>query len=75
MIDVSGPAAPPLRRARPMPVEWDWYQRAVFYEVLVQAFFDSNDDGRATFSQPLYRYHRSSEDQTLSSFCLSRLRY
>ncbi|MBX6749026.1 MAG: maltose alpha-D-glucosyltransferase [Micromonosporaceae bacterium] len=28
-----------------MPVSTDWYQRAVFYEVLVQAFFDSNDDG------------------------------
>jgi maltose alpha-D-glucosyltransferase/alpha-amylase len=28
-----------------MPVSADWYQRAVFYEVLVQAFFDSNDDG------------------------------
>ncbi|HEX5996971.1 MAG TPA: maltose alpha-D-glucosyltransferase, partial [Jiangellales bacterium] len=38
------PAAP-ARRARPMPVSADWYQRAVFYEVLVQAFFDSNDDG------------------------------
>jgi maltose alpha-D-glucosyltransferase / alpha-amylase len=28
-----------------MPISADWYQRAVFYEVLVQAFFDSNDDG------------------------------
>jgi maltose alpha-D-glucosyltransferase/alpha-amylase len=35
----------PARRARPMPVSLDWYKRAVFYEVLVQAFFDSNDDG------------------------------
>jgi maltose alpha-D-glucosyltransferase/alpha-amylase len=35
----------PARRARPMPVSHDWYKRAVFYEVLVQAFFDSNDDG------------------------------
>jgi maltose alpha-D-glucosyltransferase/alpha-amylase len=35
----------PTRRARAMPVEPDWYKRAVFYEVLVQAFFDSNDDG------------------------------
>ncbi len=33
------------RTARSMPVDPDWYQRAVFYEVLVQAFFDSNDDG------------------------------
>ncbi len=38
-------AGAPERRARSMPVSTDWYQRAVFYEVLVQAFFDSNDDG------------------------------
>jgi len=35
----------PQRRARPLPVDPTWYQRAVFYEVLVQAFYDSNDDG------------------------------
>ena len=35
----------PTRSARAMPVDHDWYKRAVFYEVLVQAFFDSNDDG------------------------------
>jgi maltose alpha-D-glucosyltransferase/alpha-amylase len=36
---------PSARRARSLPVSTDWYQRAVFYEVLVQAFYDSNDDG------------------------------
>ncbi len=35
----------PTRTARTLPVDHDWYKRAVFYEVLVQAFFDSNDDG------------------------------
>ncbi|HLT10657.1 MAG TPA: alpha-amylase family glycosyl hydrolase, partial [Micromonosporaceae bacterium] len=35
----------PVRSARPMPYEPDWFKRAVFYEVLVQAFYDSNDDG------------------------------
>ena len=45
-VDQTGRGfAAPTRRARPMPVSADWYQRAVFYEVLVQAFFDSNDDG------------------------------
>ncbi|MET9147638.1 maltose alpha-D-glucosyltransferase [Streptomyces sp. NPDC004042] len=28
-----------------MPVEPDWFKRAVFYEVLVRSFFDSNADG------------------------------
>ncbi len=27
------------------PSQADWYQRAVFYEVLVRGFFDSNNDG------------------------------
>ncbi len=27
------------------PIEGSWFQRAVFYEVLVRGFFDSNDDG------------------------------
>ncbi|MFI9271094.1 maltose alpha-D-glucosyltransferase [Kitasatospora sp. NPDC052896] len=28
-----------------MPVEPEWFKRAVFYEVLVRSFFDSNGDG------------------------------
>jgi maltose alpha-D-glucosyltransferase / alpha-amylase len=32
-------------RARRMPVEPQWYKRAVFYEMLVQAGYDSNGDG------------------------------
>jgi len=38
-----------LARARPVSgtasKDVHWYQRAVFYEVLVRGFFDSNDDG------------------------------
>ena len=34
------------RHARELPVEPGWYQRAIFYEILVQAGFDANDDGR-----------------------------
>ena len=33
------------QRARRCPVDEDWYKRAVFYEVLVRAFADSNRDG------------------------------
>jgi maltose alpha-D-glucosyltransferase / alpha-amylase len=35
----------PPRAARPIPVERIWFQRAVFYEMLVQACADSNGDG------------------------------
>ncbi len=45
MTDLLQRISTPTSRARPMPVDPDWYKRAVFYEVLVQAFFDSNDDG------------------------------
>ena len=31
--------------ARAMPVEPDWFKRAVFYEVLVRSFYDSDGDG------------------------------
>ena len=34
--------------ARPAALEYQdarWYQRAVFYEVLVRGFYDSNGDG------------------------------
>ena len=33
------------RHARRMPVEHEWYKRAVFYEMLVQAGYDANGDG------------------------------
>jgi maltose alpha-D-glucosyltransferase/alpha-amylase len=43
------PPSPRLRRvARPVRSDADdphWYKNAVFYEVLVRGFFDSNDDG------------------------------
>ena len=31
--------------ARTLEIDRDWYKRAVFYEVLVRAFNDSNRDG------------------------------
>ena len=45
MTDLLPHATAPNRTARTMPYDPDWFKRAVFYEVLVQAFFDSNDDG------------------------------
>jgi maltose alpha-D-glucosyltransferase / alpha-amylase len=35
----------PPRHARRMPVEHEWFKRAVFYEMLVQAGYDTNGDG------------------------------
>ena len=45
MTDLLPHHIAPARTARAMPFDPDWFKRAVFYEVLVQAFFDSNDDG------------------------------
>ncbi|MDF2978659.1 MAG: trehalose synthase [Actinomycetospora sp.] len=42
---VEEPSAADFRHARTLPVDGDWYKRAVFYEVLVRAFADSNRDG------------------------------
>jgi maltose alpha-D-glucosyltransferase/alpha-amylase len=42
---VEEPSASDFRHARTLPVDDDWYKRAVFYEVLVRAFADSNRDG------------------------------
>ena len=39
LLDAAG-APQPLERTDP-----NWFQKAVFYEVLVRGFFDSNDDG------------------------------
>ncbi|MDT0306633.1 maltose alpha-D-glucosyltransferase [Streptomyces sp. DSM 44917] len=39
------PEAADFEAARPAPVEPGWYKRAVFYEVLVRAFHDSDGDG------------------------------
>jgi maltose alpha-D-glucosyltransferase/alpha-amylase len=41
----DAPSAADFRHARTLPVDDDWYKRAVFYEVLVRAFADSNRDG------------------------------
>ncbi|MBW3649066.1 MAG: trehalose synthase, partial [Actinobacteria bacterium] len=37
---------PPGRMSQPLELsDPRWYQRAVFYEVLVRGFFDANNDG------------------------------
>ncbi|MGH3714491.1 MAG: maltose alpha-D-glucosyltransferase [Micromonosporaceae bacterium] len=42
---VVHPTAEDFRQARVLPVDTTWYKRAVFYEVLVRAFYDSSADG------------------------------
>jgi len=45
IADVVEPSSKDFRRARHMASEPEWYKRAVFYEVLVRAFYDSSGDG------------------------------
>src|SRR5438874_13742815 len=42
---VEHPTAEDFVRASIRPADRTWFQRAVFYEVLVRAFYDSNADG------------------------------
>ncbi len=42
---VTHPGAEDYRSARALPTDPLWFKRAVFYEVLVRAFFDSTADG------------------------------
>src|SRR3954453_19795185 len=42
---VEHPNADDFGHARALPADRKWFQRAVFYEVLVRAFYDSNLDG------------------------------
>ena len=42
---VAEPTSDDYGHARTLGVDHDWYKRAVFYEVLVRAFADSNGDG------------------------------
>ncbi|HEY3010324.1 MAG TPA: maltose alpha-D-glucosyltransferase [Micromonosporaceae bacterium] len=42
---VEHPVATDFVQARVLPADRTWFQRAVFYEVLVRAFFDVNADG------------------------------
>jgi maltose alpha-D-glucosyltransferase/alpha-amylase len=42
---VEHPSASDFGNARILPADETWFQRAVFYEVLVRAFADSNADG------------------------------
>src|SRR4051812_7244758 len=42
---VEHPTAGDFTHARSLPADRTWFQRAVFYEVLVRAFYDSSSDG------------------------------
>ncbi len=42
---VEHPTAEDFGHARTLPEDRTWFKRAVFYEVLVRAFYDSNSDG------------------------------
>src|ERR1700752_739055 len=42
---VEHPTAEDFGHARALPEDRTWFKRAVFYEVLVRAFYDSNSDG------------------------------
>jgi maltose alpha-D-glucosyltransferase / alpha-amylase len=43
---VEHPQASDFDHARTLPADQTWFQRAVFYEVLVRAFYDVNGDGQ-----------------------------
>ncbi|GIH05545.1 trehalose synthase/amylase TreS [Rhizocola hellebori] len=42
---VPHPSADDFEHARNLPEDRTWFQRAVFYEALVRAFYDDNSDG------------------------------
>ena len=42
---VEHPTADDFGHARTLPEDRTWFKHAVFYEVLVRAFYDSNSDG------------------------------
>ena len=42
---VNHPSADQFEHARVLPEDPTWFQRAVFYEALVRAFYDHNSDG------------------------------
>ncbi len=42
---VEHPSADDFADARELPADSTWFKHAVFYEVLVRAFYDSNGDG------------------------------
>jgi maltose alpha-D-glucosyltransferase/alpha-amylase len=43
---VEHPQASDFGHARTLPEDANWFQRTVFYEVLVRAFYDANGDGQ-----------------------------
>ncbi|KPI02568.1 trehalose synthase [Actinobacteria bacterium OK074] len=42
---VPQPESGDFRHARSLPAQPEWFKKAVFYEVLVRAFYDGNGDG------------------------------
>jgi maltose alpha-D-glucosyltransferase / alpha-amylase len=42
---VEHPSADEFAEAKALPADPTWFKRAVFYEVLVRAFYDGNADG------------------------------
>src|SRR4029450_14139893 len=42
---VEHPTSEDFGHARTLPADRTWFKRAVFYEVLVRAFYDSSSDG------------------------------
>ncbi|GAB2913355.1 maltose alpha-D-glucosyltransferase [Streptomyces mayteni] len=42
---IPQPRAEDFDHARPVPVDQDWFRRAVFYELPVRGFYDSDGDG------------------------------
>jgi hypothetical protein len=42
---VEHPSAEDFGQARSLPADRTWFKRAVFYEVLVRAFYDATADG------------------------------
>ena len=45
---VEHPTADDFSHARTLPEDRTWFKRAVFYEVLVRAFYDASSDGSGT---------------------------
>ena len=43
---VVEPSADDYRHATELEINHDWYKSAVFYEVLVRAFYDSDGNGK-----------------------------
>src|SRR5262245_19090339 len=52
---VEHPTAEDFGHAKILPADRTWFKRAVFYEVLVRAFYDSNADGSGDLQGLIHR--------------------